>query len=205
MMKRIGILGGTFDPVHIGHLKLAEAAMEQLELDEVIFMVTGTPHYKVGQRKVSSKEDRLKMTELAAATHPGFSVSDRECRREGDTYTADTLEELKKECPEDEFYLITGADAFFHMVHWYRIESVLRNAAVAVVLRGTETDLERVHETEKVLVDKYSAKVVSFNMTPMDVSSTMIREWIRNGEDAGDLLTENVKAYIRMRNLYREV
>lgn len=205
IMKKIGILGGTFDPVHAGHIRVAEEAMQALALNEVIFMVSGTPHYKVGMRKVSSKEDRLAMTELAIKDHPAFSVSDLECRREGNTYTADTLQELKKQMPENEYYLLIGADAFFHMIHWYRIEAVMANAIVAVVMRGKELNSEQAASVQKELIDKYGGMVVSFEMKPMEVSSTEVREKIRTGGDVHGLVTEDVEAYIQKRSLYREV
>lgn len=214
-MKKIGILGGTFDPVHIGHMHIAKEVQKALALDEIVFMVSGTPHYKVGERTVSSKEDRIRMTELSVADQPCFRVSDMECRREGNTYTADTLAELKSADPGSRYYLILGADAFFHMPHWYRIESVLQNTAVALVKRGekpVETEAgnaydeteERILRTAKELTGKYGAEIVFVETEPVAVSSTQVREWVKLGKDISGLVSEKVAAYISENGLYRE-
>ena len=109
-MKKIGILGGTFDPIHNGHLMMAEAACEEAALDELWFMPTGTPAYKKEIQRVTDGEHRARMTELAVAGHPGWSCSRIELERTGNTYTADTLKQLAVQRPDDRFYYIVGSE-----------------------------------------------------------------------------------------------
>ena len=123
-MKRIGIMGGTFDPVHNGHLLLGRQALSEYGLDQVWYMPSHIPPHKKDHR-ITDPKDRLAMLELALKGIPFFTVSDFEMKRDGNTYTAQTLELLKDAYPEDEFYFIIGADSLFQLETWYHPERVM--------------------------------------------------------------------------------
>src|SRR2546429_3830964 len=126
--KRVGVMGGTFDPIHHGHLVTAEAALWQFGLDEVVFVPTGSPWMKE-EREVTPAEDRYLMTVIATASNPFFAVSRIEVDRPGPTYTIDTLEQLRAEAKEAvELFFITGADAMLEIFHWKEPEDVLSRA-----------------------------------------------------------------------------
>ena len=120
-MARIGILGGTFDPIHNGHLRLGKRAYEEFELESIWFMPSGVPPHKKDHRITEGKM-RRDMVKLAIADTPCFLYSDFELKRKGDTYTAQTLTLLHRERPEDEFYFIIGADSLYEIEHWYHPE-----------------------------------------------------------------------------------
>src|SRR5262245_8787430 len=123
MTRRIGVMGGTFDPIHHGHLVAASEVQSRFELDEVVFVPTGEPWQK-GDRKVSPAEDRYLMTVIATASNPRFSVSRVDIDRGGPTYTIDTLTDLDRRYPDDEIYFITGADALSQILSWHRVEEL---------------------------------------------------------------------------------
>ena len=122
-MKKTGIMGGTFNPVHNGHLTLARQALRQFTLDDVLFMPCGVPYMKAGQ-KVEDGQIRAEMTSLAIQDEPCFILSTMELERQGNTYTYQTLERLKAENPETEYYFIVGADSLFHMAEWVCPENI---------------------------------------------------------------------------------
>lgn len=136
-MKRIGIMGGTFDPVHNGHLLLGRQARSEYGLDEIWYMPSHIPPHKKDHR-ITDGKDRLAMLELALEGIPFFSVSDFEMKREGNTYTAQTLELLKEEYPEDKFYFIIGADSLFQLETWYHPEKVME--LTSLLVSGREYD-----------------------------------------------------------------
>ena len=116
-VKKVGIMGGTFDPIHNGHLVIAQAALDTMNLDEVLFIPSGTPYLK-DLTTVLSKKERVSMTGLAIEDNPGFALSTIEIDREGNSYSYETLEELKKQNPDVEYYFILGADSLLYLEKW---------------------------------------------------------------------------------------
>ncbi len=194
---RVGILGGTFDPVHVAHLRLAEDARESFALDEVLFIPAGDPWRKSG-RAIAAAKHRLAMLELALAGNDDFGVSDIEVRRKGPTYTADTLEELAGERLDDEFYFIVGADALADLPNWHEPERIVAHATLAVAPREL-ADLNAASLNVPGLVHR----IEPFPMTRMDISSTDIRARVAAGKSIRYLVPAAVERYITEHVLYR--
>ena len=200
---RVGILGGTFDPVHIAHLRLAEDAREALALDEVLFVPAGNPWRKSDPhgpsgRRITAAEHRLAMLQLAVAGNDDFAISEIELRRDGPTYTADTLEQLAGERLDDEFWFIVGADALADMPNWHEPERIVAHATLAVAARAGETV-----DPSKAGLPVVPDRVVTFAMPRMDISSTDIRSRIAGGRSIRYLVPPEVERYIAAHQLYR--
>lgn len=197
---RIGIMGGTFDPVHEGHLSIARAAASQLELDRVLFIPTGSPHFKLGQ-KIAPAHDRMRMLGLAIAGDPMFELDEREVRRSGVTYTADTLEELTEAYPGSELFFIAGADSASTLPTWKRAEDIARLCTVVVAQRpgSSAQDAKDALESSSI-----SFSAVYIDAPQVDVSSTRVREGIARGDGAEGLVPRDVTDYIQARSLYRD-
>jgi nicotinate-nucleotide adenylyltransferase len=196
-------MGGTFDPIHIGHLILAESAREAADLDEVRFIPSGHSYFK-DQRsdRVSSPEDRLEMTRLAIAGNPCFSVSSMEIDRGGDTYTYETMEQLKAEEPETDFYFIAGADSIAQMRTWYRPERLFAVCTILAAVRSDETgDAALLHEIDGLKKD-FSAKVNLLPMHNIQISSSEIRSCVRENRSIRYRVPDAVADYIREHALY---
>jgi nicotinate-nucleotide adenylyltransferase len=185
----IGILGGTFDPPHIAHLALAQAAHEQLELDEVLFMPAGNPWQKSGD-VITPTDHRMAMTRLAASGAPYFVADDREVLRRGPTYTIETIEELGQDC-----VLVLGADAVRGVPSWVRSDELVDRVTFAVVDRP---GVSRDDIDESVL-----RKCTWIDMPGIDISSTEIRSHVASGHSARFLVPDAVAAYIETNDLYK--
>jgi nicotinate-nucleotide adenylyltransferase len=197
MGRRVGVMGGTFDPIHYGHLVTAEEAVVQFGLDEVVFVPTGRPWMKA-DRVVSPSEDRYLMTVVATASNPRFSVSRVEIDREGPTYTVDTLRQLADEHPDAELYFITGADAILEIFDWKDPEDVLGLAHFIAATRPGY-DLARF----EAAAPTHHPKVSTMDIPALAISSSDIRERVREGRAIRYLLPEGVKSYIEKQALYR--
>lgn len=189
-MARIGILGGTFDPPHNGHIAIARAALKELGLSRIIFIPAKIPPHKM-KRIIASPEHRTAMLRLAVEGYPGFEVSDIELGREGPSYTVDTLDELKKLYPDDELLLIIGADNVSEMEGWYQPLRILSLASVAAANRP-----------EFWPSGRFADRVINFWMPPMDVSSTEIRNRLRAGFPVTGMVPSGVEDYIIRNRLY---
>jgi nicotinate-nucleotide adenylyltransferase len=190
-LSRIGILGGTFDPPHNGHIAIAETAIRELRLREVIFVPARIPPHK-SKNEISSRQDRLAMLRLAVEGRNDFRISEIEFNRPGPSYTVDTLIELQREEPDSKFYFLIGADNISEMETWYQPERILKIARVAAAGRpGFSPE------------GKFSGMIESFTMNPVNVSSTMIREKVRSGQSISGLLPPAVEEYIIKRDLYK--
>lgn len=196
---RLGVLGGTFDPVHRGHLALAAAAREELALDGVLFVPAGRPWRKAG-RRIASDEDRLAMLKAALEGEPAFRVSWLELEREGPSYSAETLEALRSDRPDDELFFIVGEDALADLPNWVRPRRILQLATL-VVARRSDVPSSALEEAERLQPD-LSERVIWLNMAPLAVSASAIRERVRRGEPIRDLVPPAVEAYIREHGLY---
>ncbi len=200
-MKKTGIMGGTFDPIHKGHVMMGAAALTQYGLDQVYFMPTGTPAYKMGQRQITEGIHRAAMVQLAVCDHKGLMFSDMELKRAGNTYTSDTLQALHQEHPDTEYYYIVGADSIDYMDHWHCPEIIFQNAVILAAGRCTQTE-ERFLQTIEFLQDKYGADIRILDMPQVPVSSSFLREKIAQGQDVSEWLSEGVSEYIRQNRLY---
>ncbi len=196
---RLGIMGGTFDPIHYGHLVTAEQAREALDLDLVLFMPAGSPAFKQGQ-KVTSAEERYAMTVLATAANPAFYASRFEIDRPGVTYTVDTLRELRAHYPENvHLYFITGADAIIDIVSWHDAADIARLATLIAATRpGYDIGQAqtRIHESGIDFDVRY------IQIPALAISSTNIRERVAVGKSVRYLTSESVIGYIGKNGLY---
>ena len=201
-MAKIGIMGGTFDPIHKGHLALGQAAYSQYGLDRIWFMPSGHPPHKSAQ-KVTDGAIRLEMVRLAVETIPWFAVSDFELRREGNTYTAQTLRLLKEAYPEHIFYFIIGADSLYQLESWFHPEEVMKQAVLLAAVRPYEQEHPDFETQIHYLQKKYGARIGALQFNEMDVSSEDIRNAAANGTLNGDCIPAPVERYIRLHGLYQ--
>ncbi|MCM1252661.1 MAG: nicotinate-nucleotide adenylyltransferase [Clostridium sp.] len=200
-MLKIGIMGGTFDPVHIGHLIIAEKAREQFELDEVIFMPSGIPYMKdTGQ--VLPGNVRAEMTELAIEGNPFFSISTIEVDKEGHTYTYETIETLQHKNPHAQYYFIMGADSLFSIEHWKNPEKIFAGCHILAALRDDKT-MDAMEEQAAYLKNKFAADICLIKTGQIEVSSSMIRDLIRDGHSIRYLVPDAVYDYIIKNKLYK--
>lgn len=199
---KLGVLGGTFDPIHKGHLAAAKYARDSLDLDEVLFLPAGRPWLKDDQ-PVTDAVHRLRMVELAVASDPGFRVSDMEIKRPGPTYSADTLDALKGDLGNDvELCLIAGMDALEELDRWHEPERVLELSAVVAVPRPGSERLDR--DVFDSIRQGASEKVAVLDSPLSDVNSTDIRRRAAQGLSIQDLVPESVATYIEEQRLYRD-
>jgi nicotinate-nucleotide adenylyltransferase len=196
--KRLGVMGGTFDPIHNGHLTTAEEALMQFGLDEVVFLPTGRPWMKE-HNDVSPPEHRYLMTVIATASNPRFSVSRIEVDRDGPTYTVDTLRALSAEEPAGtELFFITGADAMIEIFHWKDPEEILELAHfIAATRPGYDI------AAFKAEAPAPTSRVNVMNIPALAISSTDIRARVREGRPIRYLVPEGVKSYVEKAGLYR--
>ena len=200
-MANIGILGGTFDPIHKGHLALGRQAYEQFHLDAVWFMPSNHPPHK-RDHAVTAGSLRLEMVQLAICGIPGFVGSDFELHREGNTYTANTLSLLTEKFPQDRFYFIIGADSLYEIENWYHPERVMALAALLVAVRPYEQDHPSLDQQIFRLNQKYGAEIHKIHFHEMAVSSEEIRRAAASGASIDAWVPKNVADYIRARGLY---
>ena len=193
----IGVLGGTFDPPHLGHLVLGECARVQLGLERVYFMPAGDPWRKAGSG-VTSASHRLAMTHLAIADNPDFHLDEREVERIGPTYTVDTLRELHAQGMDD-VVLILGSDALADMPAWREPDVITALARLAVAPKGADAG-EQAWLAAQLGLDAPPSVV---EMPPLPVSSTLVRERVREGMSIRYLVPATVEEYIEAHGLYR--
>ena len=198
--KRVGIMGGTFDPVHIGHLLIAEQSYRQYGLDYVIFMPAGRPPHKQDQEIISNK-DRLAMLRLATEDIPYFRVSDYELNKQGLSYTFETLSELSRKFPDTEYYFIMGADSVKDMDHWRYPEIILNLAHILAAVRDN-TDIQALQAGAQRLREKYSARISLLGAPELDISSRELRGRIAAGQSIRFMVPEKVRNYIYYYHLY---
>jgi nicotinate-nucleotide adenylyltransferase len=195
---KIGILGGTFDPIHHGHLVAAGCCMEEYGLDKVVFVPAARPPHKPSFH-VTAGEHRYNMAILAVQGLPGFEVSDIELNRPGRSYTADTLAQLKASNPNDELFFIMGQDTYVHFAEWKTPERILQDAILLVVSRPGE----KAALTAVLPADEHH-RVCFLYIPALDISSSYLRKRIRAGRTVRFLLPDAVMSYIRAQNLYQE-
>ena len=196
-MKKIGILGGTFNPIHYGHLKMATEAQNILNLKKVIFIPSAHPPHK-RESNLPSGQDRYEMVKLAIMDNSRFSISDIELRRKGKSWTIDTVDIIKKIYPESQIYFIIGADTVPEIPTWKDYKKLLKICRFVVVNRpGYSKIVDRMQDVE------YSKDFIKVKMRGVNISSTEIRERIKNGKMIKYFVPQEVEKYIKEKGLYR--
>ncbi|TMD19332.1 MAG: nicotinate (nicotinamide) nucleotide adenylyltransferase [Chloroflexi bacterium] len=195
---RLGVLGGTFDPIHLGHLAAAEAAIECADLDQVVFVPTGTPPHR--PRAMASGEQRLEMCRFATAGDPRFTVSNIELEREGPSYTLDTLLALRGANPHAEMFLVLGWDAASQLRSWYRPDEVLALAPVIVITRPGRA-APTIDDVKTAGLDP--ARVILCPRPTPSVSGSDLRRDLMAGRPVTGRVPEAVEHYIATHHIYR--
>lgn len=198
--KRIGILGGTFNPIHTGHLILAENAWEAFSLDYVLVMPNGNPPHKPGQVNVSI-EDRTRMAELAVAGNPHLKVSDFEKTPQDYHYTYETLEFLKKSNLDTDYYFILGADSLVSFSTWKEPERICKSCRILAATRD-RMEAEELQSRIQIMERDYKATIYPLETPNIDISSNMIRERVQQGKTIKYYVPEAVEDYIVEHGLY---
>lgn len=199
--KKIGIMGGTFDPIHIGHLILGEKAFEQLELDKVWFMPSGNPPHKQNRRGRASDIQRVEMVKKAISGNPHFELSLMEMNEDGYTYTYRTLETLKEKNPGTDYYFIIGADSLYNFASWKEPERICRACTLIVATRN-HTPVHRLDEEMTYLSQQYNGHFLRLDTLNIDISSAQIRNWLRQGSSIKYYVPSEVEEYIRKKQIY---
>lgn len=197
---KIGIMGGTFDPIHYAHLATAEFIRDKYKLDKILFIPSGNPPHK--GENVTDKYDRYKMVLLATETNDDFLALDLEIERNKKTYTVDTLKYLKTTYKNSEIYFITGADAICDIENW---KNVKENFQLATFIAATRPGISLLKSQEKIetLVKKYKANILSVYVPSLDISSTYIRDQLKEGKSVRYLVPESVEEYMNQNKLYK--
>ncbi len=201
-IKKIGIMGGTFDPIHIGHLIIGEAVRDEYDLDEVIYMPVGDPPHKPSD-KIAHSGHRYEMVAMAIEDNRYFKVSDMEIRRRGKTYTVDTLNELHTIYGEKvKFYFIIGGDTLFEVKGWRKAADIFNRCAFIVYNRWGCTD-DKLEDERRYLEETYDANILFAHGPLIDISSTYIRRAIRAGRTVKYLVPDHVLYYIGKNGIYK--
>ncbi len=202
--KKTGLLGGTFDPLHIGHLIIAEAAFDAFGLDDVILMPSGHSYFKddLGYT-VTPSEIRLKMTQLGAQDNPHFKVSDMEVLRPGNSYTCETIEALCRENPDTDLYYIIGADTVLSIPLWKNPEVIFENTTILAALREDQVLPGEFAAGIEALRERYHASVYTLEIPNIGISSSDIRKRVKQGRSVHYQVPNEVERYIIETGLYR--
>jgi nicotinate-nucleotide adenylyltransferase len=219
---RIGLFGGTFDPIHIGHLRAALEVKQGFDLDRIVIIPAALPPHKK-RGKVTDAADRLKMVELAVSGYSGFSVSDVELRRSGPSYSIDTIHHFKASSDQDtEIFFISGLDAFLEIDTWKSYTKLLKQIAFIVIARpifdcsdlasrwkcledfikAKISDDYEFSDTSACFIHSKAKPIYIFDVTSLDISSTRIRELVKAGQPITFLVPEDVENYVKSRGLY---
>ena len=202
--KKIGILGGTFDPIHTAHLIIAEAARDAFSLDEVLLMPSGHSYLKDDRaQKVLPPEIRFEMARLAAEDNPHFTASDFEILREGNTYTSETLRALRELHPEDWLYFIVGADSVRSILTWKDPGVIFKNCTLLAAIREDGVPTEEFLKAVDNLRSDYAADIHILEIPAIGISSTDIRNRVKSGRTIHYLVPEKVERYIIETGIYR--
>ena len=200
-MNEIGILGGSFDPFHLGHLSIAEAAIEELNLTKVILIPSKVSPFKLG-KKMASEKDRVAMTRLAAQEDEKFEVSTIETDRSSVSYTYKTLELLQKSMEDTKIWFMMGTDSFVSLESWYKGHELLEEYSFAVAARP-RFDVSVVEYKADKYSEKYGAEVKILHNRMLDISSTEIKEAIKEGRSIGEYVPQRIERYIDEHGLYK--
>ena len=202
MKKKIGIMGGTFDPIHVGHLVLAETAYEQYGLDKVWFMPSGNPPHKRNRAGRATDEQRISMAELAIEGNDHFALSTEDMQPEGYSYTYLLLERLQAKNPDTEFYFIIGGDSLFDFDTWKEPAKICKNAKLLVAGRN-QVAKEQVEEQMQALSKRYSGEFLLLDVPNLDISSNMLRTRTKEQKSIRYYVPDAVGSYIKEQQLYQ--
>ena len=201
-VAQFALLGGTFDPVHNGHLETARQILHRTGVNKVVFLPSGTPPHK-SFFNVTDGEQRLRMVELAVEGEEGLAVSDLEVHRAGMTYTVDTVEELHRELGDGvQFHFVLGADALFYLSSWKNYERLLELCSMIAVTRPGY-DTSRLKAAIGRLKEKYHSRIRFLEIPPVNISSSEIRQKVKRGESIQGLVPKAVEEYIAKTGLYQ--
>ncbi len=198
--KRAGIMGGTFDPIHIGHLILGESAYEQFQLDKVLFMPSGNPPHKKN-RNGASNWQRVEMVKKAIASNPHFELSLEEMHEEGYIYTKETLRRLRSQNPDTDYYFIMGADSLLSFDTWNGPQEICDQCILVVAVRDS-MDHKTLDLKARQLAEKYHADIRILESPNLDISSNNIRSWCRQGRSIRYYVPSEVREFILDEGLY---
>lgn len=199
--KKYAIYGGTFDPIHIAHVKLADFAVKEMGINELYFMPAYISPFKKNE-DIANERDRLNMIRTVLDYNPAFRVSDFEIEKKGVSYTIETLEYWREKF-DGELYFIAGFDSLVTMDRWYRGEDILRNFKI-ITGRRPDTNFDFASEKIKEFSEKFNADIHVLKMDDIDISSTLIRSRLKLGQNINDLVLEQTEEYILEHNLYQE-
>ena len=200
---KIGIMGGTFDPIHNGHLMLGHAAYETFYLDQIWFMPNGNPPHKKSETIKSTAEDRMKMTSLAIAPFPEFVLQPYEALRAEVSCSYQTMEHFSKIYPDDEFYFIIGADSLMAIETWIHPERIFPTCTILATYRNEVKTKEEMNRQIQYLSEKYHAKIRLLETPLMPVSSHELRASLQSGDSVSEYMPAAVCSYIKQHHLYR--
>ena len=200
-MKKYGIFGGTFNPIHYGHLMICEYLKEELGLDKIIFIPTGNPPHK--DLDVSAR-DRYEMVKLAISSNPTFEITDIETNRIKLSYTVDTVRELKKIYKDEKLFFLIGLDTLFQLKTWKKIEELSGEIEFVVALRPKYIDIEEINRELKFLRENYGTKVEIIHSPLYEISSTELRDRIKEEKSVRYLIPEEVVNYIKESGFYKD-
>ncbi len=198
--RKIGIFGGTFDPIHYGHLTIGQLALEVCQLDELYFVPAGNPPHKAFQH-VTEAMHRFTMVKMAVSSHPQFRVCDYEIKRKNPSYSMHLLTNFREKFPEDELYLVMGADSFLELELWYHYKELFSLVHI-VVMNREGSDILSLEERASCYKTDYHADIILITSICLDVSSSMLRQRVKNHLPITHLTTENVVRYINEEQLY---
>lgn len=202
--RKIGIMGGTFDPIHIGHLILGEKAYEQLGLEKVLFMPSGNPPHKQNRIGRATDEQRVEMVRRAISFNPHFELSLTEMNEEGYSYTYRTLEQLNAENQDADYYFIIGADSLFDFEKWKEPERICRACTIVAATRN-HVPMDELDEVMAYLSRQFNGDFIRLDTLNMDVSSGLLRTWLREDKSIRYYVPDDVISYINSQNMYRDV
>lgn len=199
-MKKYGIFGGSFNPIHYGHLMICEYIKEEMGLDKVIFIPTGNPPHK--EIEVSAK-DRYEMVKTAISPNPDFDISDIETTRVRLSYTVDTIRELKEIYKEEKLYFIIGMDSLFQLKTWKKIKDLSSEIEFVVAKRPGYLDDEKINREIKYLKENFGTKIILVETPLYEISSTDLRDRIKKGKSLRYLIPKKVLNYIEESEFYK--
>ena len=203
--EKIGILGGTFDPIHLGHLIIAEQARDQYGLDKVLLIPSGHSYFKDHRKqKVQPPQTRLIMTRIAAEGYAPFEVSEIEVNRPGNSYSYETLEEIAAQNPEAELYFIVGADTVCSMRTWREPARIFHVCTVLAAMREDQIDPASLRKESEALERDFGARILPVAIPNIGISSTDIRERVGQGKSIHYLVPDQLESYIIETGIYKE-
>ncbi|NBG88940.1 nicotinate-nucleotide adenylyltransferase [Isachenkonia alkalipeptolytica] len=201
-MKKVGVIGGSFDPIHFGHLRIAQIALEEHHLEEILFIPSGNPPHKK-TKDLSPAIDRLNMVKLAVDDNQNFTACDYEIYESGITYTILTIKELQKQYPKGTvFSFILGADAFLDMDSWRDLEEFL-SIVELIVLSRSYYKTSKVEEKIKHYQEQYPCNIQTIYAKTLNISATSLRKLVKSGKSLRYLVPSEVDKYIYTRGLYK--